>query len=173
MGCYFVGGSSAASGKFGITDATGSYTYYTTFALALAAASSGDTIEVFANTTETSDITVTCVNGVNINFNGYTYTLNTTGTSNAFTVPASASLEIYNGKIKRIGGTSSLTNSVSISATGSGVLTLNSMILESDFGSAGYLSSSTRTVKGGDFVGESLGVFISNARLENAKASAI
>jgi len=158
--------------KIAISDSTGKYTAYDTFALALAAASSGDTIEVFSNITETSDITVTCVDGVNINFNGYTYTLNTTGTSNSFTVPINVSLEMFNGKIKRIGGTASLSNSVSISATGSGVLTLNSMILESDFGNASYLSSASRTVKGGDFVGESLGVYISNAKLENAKASA-
>ena len=164
-------GMGSSFGKLGISDSTGAFTYYSTLADALSAASSGDTIQFFANITETSDITVTCVDGVNINFNGYTYTLNTSGTSNAFTVGNNVSLEMYNGKIKRIGATSATTSKVALRVSGIGVLTLNAMILENDFGNAGYLSSSTRTVKGGDFVGESLGVFVSGARIENAKAS--
>jgi len=164
--------TSDIGGVLGISDSSGNYTFYDTFALAIAGASSGDTIQLFANITETTDITVTCVDGVNINFNGYTYTLNTAGTSNAFTVGNNVSLEMYNGKIKRIGGTSATTSKVALRASGIGVLTLNSMILENDFGNAGYFSSLTRTVKGGDFVGESLGVFVSSSRIENAKGSA-
>ena len=159
-------------GVLGVSDSSGIYTFYDTFALAIAGASSGDTIQLFANITETTDITVTCVDGVNINFNGYTYTLNTAGTSDAFTVPTGVSLEMYNGKIKRIGGTSATTTKVSLKADGTGILTLNSMILENDFGNSGYITNSARIVKGGYFVGESLGVFVSSARLENAQSSA-
>lgn len=158
-------------GVLGISDSSGSYTFYDTFSLAIAGASSGDTIQLFANITETTDITVTCVDGVNINFNGYTYTLNTAGTSDAFTVPTGVSLEMYNGKIKRIGGTASITSKVSLKADGIGILTLNSMIIENDFGNSGYITNLARTVKGGYFVGESLGVFVSSAKLENANAS--
>jgi len=162
----------ASFGSVGISDSTGAFTYYSTLADALSASSSGDTIQLFSNITETSDITVTCVDGVNINFNGYTYTLNTSGTSNAFTVGDSVSLEMYNGKIKRTGATSATTSKVSLRTSGAGTLTLKSMILENDFGNAGYISSLTRTVKGGDFVGETLGVFVSGATIEDANASA-
>jgi|TARA_R100000084_G_scaffold69469_1_gene30731 hypothetical protein len=164
-------GLGSSFGKLGISDSAGAFTYYSTLADALTAASSGDTIEFFANITETSNITVTCVDGVNINFNGYTYTLNTSGTANAFSVNNNVSLEMYNGKIKRTGATSDVTTKVAIKATGLGILTLSSMILENDFGNAAYLSSPTRTIKGGVFVGETKGIFLQNARLENAHAS--
>ena len=72
------------SGIFGITNASGVYTYYATLTLAMAAATSGQTIEMFANVTETGAVTITLKNGVNINGNGYTYTLNTATTTNAF-----------------------------------------------------------------------------------------
>jgi hypothetical protein len=76
--------SSIPSGQFGISNVSGSYTYYTTFSSSMAAATSGQTIEMFADVTETGAVTVTLKNGVNINGNGYTYTLNTATTTNAF-----------------------------------------------------------------------------------------
>jgi len=72
------------SGIFGIANTSGVYTYYATFTLAMAAAVSGQTIEMFADVTETGAVTVTLKNGVNINGNGHTYTLNTATTTNAF-----------------------------------------------------------------------------------------
>ena len=72
------------SGIFGIPNASGVYTYYATLTLAMAAAVSGNTIEMFADVTETAAVTVTLKNGVNINGNGHTYTLNTATTTNAF-----------------------------------------------------------------------------------------
>lgn len=72
------------SGIFGIPNASGVYTYYATLTLAMAAAVSGNTIEMFADVTETGAVTITLKNGVNINGNGHTYTLNTATTSNAF-----------------------------------------------------------------------------------------
>jgi hypothetical protein len=74
----------AASGIFGITNTSGVYTFYSTFTLAMAAATSGQTIEMFADVTETGAVTITLKNGVNINGNGHTYTLNTATTTNAF-----------------------------------------------------------------------------------------
>lgn len=79
--------SSAASGVWGISNASGVYTYYATLTLAMAAATSGQTIEMFADVTETGAVTVTLKNGVNINGNGHTYTLNTNDGTWAFGAP--------------------------------------------------------------------------------------
>ena len=65
--------SSSTSGIWGIPDSTGTYTYYSTLTLAIAAAVSGQTIELFSDVTETSDVTIGLKNGVNINLNGHTY----------------------------------------------------------------------------------------------------
>lgn len=74
----------SASGIFGISDSAGVYTYYATLTLAMAAAVSGQTIEMFADVTETGAVTITLKNGVNINGNGHTYTLDSATTTNAF-----------------------------------------------------------------------------------------
>ena len=67
---------SESSGIFGISDATGTYTYYSTLTLAMAGASSGDTIELFADI-EITDLasTTTYKDGVKINGNGHTITM--------------------------------------------------------------------------------------------------
>ena len=70
-------------GVVGIVDASGNYTFYANLTSAISAASSGDTIDILTNIEETSNTTVNCANGVNINFNGYTYTLNTSGTADS------------------------------------------------------------------------------------------
>jgi hypothetical protein len=76
--------SGGASGVWGISNASGVYTYYTTLTLAMVAAVSGNVIEMFADVTETGAVTVTLKDGVNINGNGHTYTLNTSTTTNGF-----------------------------------------------------------------------------------------
>jgi hypothetical protein len=73
------------SGRFGIADINGIYTYYSTFQAAITAAVAGQTVEMFADVTETGAVTVTLKNGVNINGNGHTYTLSNTSSVNAFT----------------------------------------------------------------------------------------
>lgn len=65
--------SGGGSGVYGIPNSSGVYTYYSTLRLAIAAASAGQTIQMFTNVTEASAI-VKLKNGVNINLNGYTYT---------------------------------------------------------------------------------------------------
>jgi hypothetical protein len=77
-------GGGGGSGVFGISDTAGVYTYYSTLTLAMAAAVAGQTIEMFADVTETGAVTITLKNGVNINGNGHTYTLDTATTTNAF-----------------------------------------------------------------------------------------
>lgn len=70
-----------SSGVWGISNTSGVYTYYTTLTLAMATASSGQVIELFADVTESSNVTISLKHGVNINGNGHTYTYtNNSGT---------------------------------------------------------------------------------------------
>ena len=69
----------SASGIFGISDSAGTYTYYATFTLAMAAATSGQTIEMFTSVVETGAVTITLKDGVTINGNGHTYTVSNAG----------------------------------------------------------------------------------------------
>jgi hypothetical protein len=100
---------SGASGIFGISDSNGVYTYYSTLTLAMASATSGQTIEMFADVTETGAVEITLKNGVNINGNGYTYTLNNSGLIHAFKTTSSVltSCNILNLKVVRTGSTAS------------------------------------------------------------------
>ena len=106
------------SGVFGITDSLGVYTYYATLTLAMAAADGGDTIEMFANVTENADVTITLKDAVNINGNGYTYTLKTNTAISAFIDNGIAiNITISNITINRIG-----TAGTGISITGASYL---------------------------------------------------
>jgi hypothetical protein len=72
------------TGVWGISNTSGVYTFYSTLTLAMAAATSGQTIELFADVIETGAVTITLKNGVNINGNGHTYTLDTATTTTGF-----------------------------------------------------------------------------------------
>lgn len=63
----------ASSGVWGISDASGVYTYYSTWALAMASATSGQTVELFADISETTNAYI-LKDGVNVNGNGHTIT---------------------------------------------------------------------------------------------------
>jgi hypothetical protein len=81
----------------------------------MAAATSGQTIEMFANVTETGNVQINLKNGVNINFNGHTYTLNNAGTSNAISDNnAAVNCKLTNGIINRVGGSLSYSNSCTL-----------------------------------------------------------
>jgi len=82
-GTWAVPSAGSTSGKFGIADSNGAYTYYTTLQAAITAASAGQTVEMFTDYTETTATTVTLKNGVNINGNGHTYSY-TFATGNCF-----------------------------------------------------------------------------------------
>ena len=99
--------SGGASGIFGIANTSGVYTYYATLTLAMAAAVSGNTIEMFTDVIETGAVKITLKDGVNINGNGHTYTLNNTGTIQAFETPASVntSCNVINLFVIRKGNT--------------------------------------------------------------------
>ena len=102
-------GVEAASGKFGIANSSGSYTYYSDLSSSLQAAVSGDTIQMFTNVTEASDHVYHLKDKVDFNFNG-----------NELFVSASAALDakdmfsdnniavscsFYNGRIRFTQGT--------------------------------------------------------------------
>ena len=67
--------SGSSSGIWGIANSSGVYTYYATWALAVAAATSGQCIELFADITENTGALI-LKDGVNINGNGHTLTHN-------------------------------------------------------------------------------------------------
>lgn len=69
------GTAGSSSGIWGIANSSGVYTYYATWALAVAAATSGQVIELFADITETTS-TYILKSGVNIQGNGHTITFN-------------------------------------------------------------------------------------------------
>ena len=164
-----------ACGAFGISDSSGIYTYYSTLTLAMAAATSGQTIEMFANVTETGAVTITLKNGVNINGNGYTYTLNVAGVTNAFSVPngITYSASILNLNVIRTGSTSDLFENIcflvganvicDIDFTGSRFTNLGSgvgILIGSN--STGQISNATARSKstyGAYFIGTSYDIF--------------
>jgi hypothetical protein len=109
----------AASGKWGIADANGIYTFYSTWALAVAAATSGQCIELFGDITETTNTTCILKDGVNINGRGHTYTLSASGTASCFSDNGvKVASAILNLGIQRIGGTSARGNSLCLLLTG-------------------------------------------------------
>lgn len=104
-------------GRFGISDADGEFTYYSSLFDAMNAAVAGDTIQAFADFKETVN-EVVLKDGVDINFNGYTYTFDSPLNSNALSATASVQCSIYNGMIERTGGSNSLTDSLVLSVLG-------------------------------------------------------
>jgi hypothetical protein len=89
----------ASYGVWGIANVSGIYTYYSTFALARAAASSGQVIELFADITENTNSYI-LKDGVNIE--GHGHTVYFTNTGQGFTDNNTAvNCEFSNIKVKR------------------------------------------------------------------------
>jgi hypothetical protein len=68
-GTYF----NLPAGRLGIANSSGVYTFYNSWTSAMAAAVAGQTIEMFADFTESTNVSVNLKNGVNINGNGHTF----------------------------------------------------------------------------------------------------
>lgn len=81
-----------ASGVWGISNASGVYTYYATLTLAMAAATAGQTVEMFADVTATSVVTIKP--DVIIQGNGHTYTYSG-NTGDVFATLAGAGVFTY------------------------------------------------------------------------------
>jgi hypothetical protein len=125
-----TGFSTSSNGIVGISNSSGLYTYYSTISDAMSAATSGQTIEMFADIVETSAVTVTLKNGVTINGNGHTYILNVSGTTDAFVIPAFATCYLYDINIKL------LTSTGSIIKTNNNTTLIGNATLISDSGSS-------------------------------------
>jgi hypothetical protein len=63
------------TGILGVSDTNGVPTFYTSYTAAMSAATDGQTVTQYGNITETDDVTIDITEGVNVNMNGYTYTL--------------------------------------------------------------------------------------------------
>lgn len=92
-------------GVCGIADNTGKYTYYASLTLAMASAVAGQTIEVFADVTETGAVTVNLKDGVTINGNGHTYNHTQAGASDVFETTVAGTYRIYNLNVIRTNAT--------------------------------------------------------------------
>jgi len=105
---------SAISGRFGVADSNGVYTYYSTLQSAITAAAAGQTVEMFTDYDETTSTTVNLKDGVDINFNGHTYLMSVAANTNVFRDNGVAvNCRLYNGTIKKINspaGVSTTTN---------------------------------------------------------------
>jgi len=100
----FTTGGGGGSGVFGIADATGTYTYYSTLTTAMLAAVTGQTIEMFADVVETGAVTITLKEGVTLNGNGHTYSLTTATLHDVFESNGAGDYRIYNLNVNRTNG---------------------------------------------------------------------
>ena len=99
---FSASGGASASGIFGIADATGVYTYYSDLDTAIAAATTGETIQLFTDYTETVLGSIFLKNGVNINLNGNTYEYAVANSSDTISDGGTAkTVTIFNGTLKR------------------------------------------------------------------------
>ena len=135
-GTWGTPASGSSGGIWGISNASGVYTYYATYQLAVASATSGQTIEMFGSQTESTADQI-LKNGVNINYNGYTLTF-----SSGFRMIDNAvacDVQLLNGEIKK--GVSTqiaiyITNSSTILR---GNVLINSSLAGGGTGSHGYI----------------------------------
>lgn len=158
-------GLSAGYGLVSVTDSSGTPTFYATIQSAITNSSSGETVTLHTDITETSTTTINLKDGVNINLNGYTYTLNQASTNNCFS-DNNIALEchIMNGVVKRTGGTFSSSNSFCLEVDGNSLIKCHTTVFESDFGTAARVEG---TVEGGVFKGIQ-GAYINSGKLKNA-----
>jgi|SaaInlV_125m_DNA_1040241.scaffolds.fasta_scaffold00264_14 hypothetical protein len=147
----------SGTGALGISGASGDYTYYPNYNTAIAAASSGDTIEQFGNIVETGAVAVDITKNLTIQMNGYSYTLDNAGTDRAFTVTgvSLSDIKILNGTINRINGTGGGALAVFNNTTTKPTLSLEGTTLYCDLAGLQTLLyvSSRYTVTGGLFKG--------------------
>jgi len=139
--------SKRGQGIWGIANASGAYTYYTTLTLAMAAALTGQTIELFADTSESD--TITLKNNVNINLNGHNYLWAYLGSSTFLRDNGVAvTCQILNGKITVEGLT---TPSAGLLISGASNITTNALF---DMSNA-YIrvTSVNATLTGGTYIG--------------------
>ena len=156
----------------GIEDGSGGYTYYSNLTNAMAGAVSGQTITFFADVTE-SGAAVNLKDGVDINFNGYTFTNNsTTNSDSCFTMSAiGAVVRMYNGLAIRDNSNApvdAFENVVLSDDKASTILHLNNVTFESTNSIAYYKGSGNDCeIYGGVFIGDYTDEVISGGRIRS------
>ena len=145
------------SGIFGIANTSGVYTYYATPALAYAAATVGQTIELFADYTTSGSEELALTKNVNFNGNGHSWSKTTADASNIITTTYSAcNFSIKNININRSNGITSA-NCFLTSVTASGKIYMDGTIFTNSSTSMYALTMSTGTLEilNGTFVSTS------------------
>jgi hypothetical protein len=122
----------SSGGIWGIANSSGVYTYYATLTLAMAAAVSGNTIELFADIVETGSVAITLKSGVKINGNGHTYTLSVNDNTHALI--CSVTVELFNWKVVRTGRANG-SGGLVLSCAG-GTLRAQGVIMQNTYGTA-------------------------------------
>jgi hypothetical protein len=169
-----AGGGGGASGIWGISDTTGTYTYYSDIASANAAASSGQTIELFANVRETNPVEWVLKDGVKYNMNGYTYTLDSTTSADAVNdiLVGSGETHIFNGIIKRASGPNSSGGGFVLDSSSTGKIKLEGVHLINEVGYCTKVSSAK--LDGGiheaQGFGQAIRILNFNAEVKNVRA---
>ena len=131
-----VSGGGGASGIWGVSNSSGVYTYYATYQLAVAAATSGQTIEMFGSITESTANHI-LKNGVNINYNGYTLTF-TTGFG-IIDNNVACEVQLLNGEVKK-----GVSGQNVITVTNSGTIIRGNVLVNSSVaGSSGLYGPAT------------------------------
>jgi len=154
---YFNIGGSGSGVDFGgawvLMDSNGVATGYSTYADAVAVAVAGQTIHMVADVTETSATECILKDGVNVDLNGNTYTLNVATTENSFSDNnVTVNCSVFNGTIRREGGTYSTVNSLGLFIDDSNSeITLNGIVIESSFGCTTTVDGK---LTGGKFISE-------------------
>lgn len=114
-----IDGGILSEGKYGVADGGGEFTFYDKFQDAIDAAVAGQTAKAFVSEVEAADIAINLKDGVNIDLNGNTYTLDFNSQTNAFQdngVPVKCG--ILDGVIRRINGLNTdINNSTALKLT--------------------------------------------------------
>jgi hypothetical protein len=140
---------------FGIANTSGVYTFYATLTLAMAAAVAGQTIEMFADVTETGAVTIAWKNGVNFNGNGHTYTHSyAAGDSNTINLPTVVTANISNWRVIRTGRANGTSTDYVFTVTDIGfgnnasTIIFNNVYMESTYGNSVFISTGAGLYQG-------------------------
>jgi hypothetical protein len=170
-------GGAVQTGIWGISDSSGTYTYYDTIALANASASSGTTIELFADVIERTGVSWDLKDGVKYNLNGHTYQLDVATTEDTLidTSVGFGEAHVFNGIIKRTGGAVSVNDSRVLFKSANGTIYFEGVHLINDTGvctrvQAGKVIGGIHESEGTN--SQSHGIYLLNTEVENAKAYA-
>jgi hypothetical protein len=161
-------------GVVGIGDGTGFYTFYSDVNSAIASATAGQTIKFFADILETGAVSIVLKNGVDIDLNGFTYTLDSATSVNMIADTSEiVDVTIRNGNLIRLNAVpTTASNGLAIYIDRSATkLTLDQNVYVENVGNLVLLMTRGGTINGGIWVGGSANYGRSatlNGRVDNA-----